>query len=106
MKKGKELPYNLNNIGNLVNSCKECNGPNGKWYDFPEKKYWYELYGRNEQMCNSEKPLEKTIVSILGNNKDERFQKLISLRDQCIELHMSEWEGPIEMNEPLHYYKN
>ena len=105
--KGIEFPYNLNNIGNLVNSCKECNGPNGKWHlRFPEKKYWYELHGRNEQMCNSEKPLEMTIVSNLGNNKDERFQKLSFLRDQCIELHMLEWEGPIEMNEPLHYYKD
>ena len=106
-KKGKELPYNLNNIGNLVNSCGKCNGRKGKGHlYFPKKKYWYELYHRNEQICNSEKPLEEIIVRNLGNNKDERLQKLIDLRDLCIELHMLEWEGPIEMNEPLHYYKN
>ena len=90
-----------------MNSCGKCNGRKGKGHlYFPQKKYWYELYHRNEQICNSEKPLEEIIVRNLGNNKDERLQKLIDLRDLCIELHMLEWEGPIEMNEPLHYYKN
>ena len=100
----KELKYNLNNIGNLVNACKECNGPKGKWYIFfPTKKYWHELHSRNEQMCNSEKPLELTLQSNLGKTKDERFQKLIELRDLCKELHMLEWEGPSEMHGLLHY---
>ena len=49
------------------------------------------------------KPLELTIQSNLGKTKDERFQKLIELRDLCIELHMLEWEGPSEMHGPLLY---
>jgi len=104
LQRKKELKYNLNNIGNLVNACKECNGPKGKWYIFfPTKKYWHELHSRNEQMCNSEKPLELTLQSNLGKTKDERFQKLIELRDLCKELHMLEWEGPSEMHGLLHY---
>ena len=107
LQKKIRLKYNLNNIGNLVNACKKCNGPNGKWHIFfPKKKFWHEIHSRNEQMCNSEKPLESYLQSHLGKTTKERFQKLIELRDLCIELHMLEWEGPSEMYGPMHYYEN
>ena len=105
--KKKKLNYNLNNIGNLVNACQKCNGPKGKWHIyFPKKEFWYELHSRNEQMCNSEKPLELTLQSNLGKTTEQRLQKLIELRDLCFELYLKEWEGPIEIYGPLHYYKN
>ncbi len=57
-------------------------------------------------MCNSEKPLELTLQSNLGKTTEQRLQKLIELRDLCFELYLKEWEGPIEIYGPLHYYKN
>ena len=57
-------------------------------------------------MCNSEKPLELTLQSNLGKTTEQRLQKLIELRDLCFELYFKEWEGPIEIYGPLHYYKN
>ena len=107
LKNNKQLKYNLNNLGNLVNACVECNGPKGKWHlYFPKKQFWYELHARNEQICNSEKPLEIILQNNLGKTKEERLQKLIELRDLCIELHMIEWDGPIEIFNSLQYYKN
>ena len=104
LQKKKRLKYNINNVGNLVNACKKCNGPKGKWHlYFPKKKFWYELHSRNEQMCNSEKPLELTLQSNLGKTKEQRFQKLVELRDLCFELHMQEWEGPSEMYGPMQF---
>ena len=41
------------------------------------KEYWYELHSKNEQICNSDKLLEKTIQSNLGKTKEEKFQKLV-----------------------------
>ena len=75
-------------------------------FDRFSKEFWYELHSRNEQMCNSEKPLELTLQSNLGKTTEQRLQKLIELRDLCFELYLKEWEGPIEIYGPLHYYKN
>ena len=36
---------------------------------------------------------------------NERFQKLVELRDLCFELYMQEWEGPSEMYGPMQYDK-
>ena len=41
------------------------------------KEYWHELHSKNEQICNSDKLLEKTIQSNLGKTKEEKFQKLV-----------------------------
>ena len=54
----------------------------------------------------TEKPLELTLQSNLGKTKEQRFQKLVELRDLCFELHMQEWEGPSEMYGPMQYDKN
>ena len=68
-----------------------------------KKKFWNELHARNEQMCNSEKPLELTLQSNLGKSKEQRLQKLIELRDLCFELYMQEWEGPTEIYDSMQF---
>ena len=104
-RKNKKLKYNLNNIGNLVNACEDCNGPNGKWHLYiPSKEYWHELHARNEQICNSDKPLEKTIQSNLGMTSEERHQKLVKLKQLCNEFSMQDWK-PKKTYGELHYYR-
>ena len=56
------------------------------------KEYWHELHSKNEQICNSDKLLEKTIQSNLGKTKEEKFQKLVSLQETVRELNMLDWD--------------
>lgn len=74
----------LNQIWNLVLSCKECNrGSSGKFERIPDISFLEQLYDRNNYFIESHHPLRETILNQTGQTYDERISYLQSFYDDA-----------------------
>jgi len=77
----------LNQIWNLVLSCKECNrGSAGKFERIPDISYLDQLYDRNNYFIESHHPLRETIINQTGKTDDERISYLQSFYNQATDM--------------------
>jgi 5-methylcytosine-specific restriction endonuclease McrA len=66
--------FSINNIWNLVLSCKKCNS--SKSNHLPEEKFLQKLHRRNEYYIQSDRPVGKTIRHHTGRETKARWQFL------------------------------
>jgi len=72
----------LNQVWNLVLSCKECNrGSAGKFERIPDISFLDQLYVRNNYFIESHHPLRETIINQTGNSEEDRISFLQSTYD-------------------------
>ncbi len=75
--KDKPGTRNLDQVWNLVLSCRDCNrGPAGKFGKIPDIKYLNHLFKRNNYFIESHHPLRETILNQTGNSLESRKQFL------------------------------
>ena len=89
----------LNQVWNLVLSCKECNrGSAGKFERIPDINFLDQLYDRNNYFIESHHPLRETIINQTGKTDEDRISYLQSFYDQATDKIPSQmkWK-PIEM---------
>lgn len=72
----------LNQVWNLVLSCKECNrGSAGKFERIPDISFLDQLYDRNNYFIESHHPLRETIINQTGITEEDRISFLQSTYD-------------------------
>jgi hypothetical protein len=69
----------LNEVWNLVLSCKKCNRweSGGKAAQLPQQNFILRLHHRNEYFIESNHPLKENIILYLGKNPEQRLDFLI-----------------------------
>lgn len=85
----------LNEIWNLVLSCKNCNrGNDGKFARIPDISYLEKLHDRNNYYIESHHPLRETIINQTGKTEKERISFLQSFYDEASDIIPSEkWKA-------------
>ena len=89
--------YNIDQVWNLVLSCRKCNrGVGGKFERIPHKDYLEELNKRNNWYIDSHDPLKETIINQTGKTLDERIDFLKKLFDRAVDVipSKSKWKPP------------
>ena len=77
--------YEVDQIWNLVLTCKECNrGTGGKFEKIPDIKYLYSLNKRNNFYIESHHPLRETIINQTGKLQEGRRDFLQKMFDNAI----------------------
>lgn len=84
---------NLNDIWNLVLTCKSCNGENSdsKWKHTPARQLLYDLERRNNYYIHSKHPLGQTIKQLTGESATDRRGYLNSVFALAKEVSPYEW---------------
>ena len=88
---------NLDQVWNLVLSCKDCNrGEGGKFERIPEILYLELLNKRNNYYVESHHPLRETIMRQTGKTGDDRRRFLQKFFDSAIDFIPSttKWKSP------------
>lgn len=78
-----EYQLDLDEIWNLVLSCKECNGFSEKGGRMPSKNLLPKLADRNEYLIESHLPIKETIISICGKTRKARHDFLNKRYELC-----------------------
>jgi len=78
---------NVDQIWNLVLSCKDCNrGVGGKFERIPDISYLYSLNDRNNFFVESHHPLRDTIMNQTGISHDKRHNFLQKFFDSAVSI--------------------
>lgn len=78
---------NVDQIWNLVLSCKECNrGERGKFERIPHVDFLYALNRRNNYYVESHHPLRETIINQTGKTEDKRRESLQMYFDKAVDI--------------------
>ena len=85
--------YNVDQVWNLVLSCKNCNrGTAGKFEKIPILKYLYLLNKRNNWYIESHHPLRETIKNQTGSTALERKNFLQKFYNNAVSIIPTKWE--------------
>ena len=89
--------HNVDQIWNLVLSCRDCNrGSGGKFESIPMDYFLPKLYTRNNFYIESHHPLRETIINQTGRTKEQRlhFLNRLSLDVGQARPTLSKWQPP------------
>ena len=87
---------NINDVWNLVLSCKNCNrGENGKFAKLPDLYYLEKLYNRNEYFIGSHHPLRETLINQTGRSESTRFKFLNDMYNLGLKNLLVTWSSSI-----------
>ena len=92
----------LNQVWNLVLSCKNCNrGEGGKFERIPDIYYLNLLNKRNNFYIESHHPLRETIINQTGKSEEDRIRFLQKYFDLALEKIPSQhkWKPPSQYGE-------
>ena len=94
--------YEVDQIWNLVLTCKECNrGTGGKFEKIPDIQYLYALNKRNNFYIESHHPLRETIINQTGTLQEDRKQFLQRMFDDAVNNIPVKWEPKERYGERL-----
>ena len=94
----------LNQVWNLVLSCKNCNrGEGGKFERIPDIYYLNLLNKRNNFYIESHHPLRETIINQTGKSEDDRITFLQKYFDLALEKYHHNINGSRPLNMEKHF---
>lgn len=94
--------YEVDQIWNLVLTCKECNrGTGGKFEKIPDIQYLYALNKRNNFYIESHHPLRETIINQTGKLQEDRKQFLQRMFDDAVNNIPVKWKPKERYGERL-----
>ena len=94
--------YEVDQIWNLVLTCKECNrGTGGKFEKIPDIQYLYALNKRNNFYIESHHPLRETIINQTGKLQEDRRQFLQRMFDDAVNNIPVKWKPKERYGERL-----
>jgi len=94
--------YEVDQIWNLVLTCKECNrGTGGKFEKIPDIQYLYALNKRNNFYIESHHPLRETIINQTGTLQEDRKQFLQRMFDDAVNNIPVKWKPKERYGERL-----
>jgi hypothetical protein len=90
--------YNVDQVWNLVLSCKTCNrGSGGKFEKIAELNYLYLLNKRNNWYIESHHPLRETIIKQTGKSAEVRKDFLQNFYNNAVSIIPAKWK-PQDIN--------